>query len=346
MINQSQKPLVSVVIPTYNKALYINRTIGSIARQTYKNIEIVICDNASTDNTKEIVASYKDERIKYYRNEKTVCALANWNICIKKASADFVAIYHSDDIYEPTIVEKELEFLMKNEGTGAVFCLDRLIDENDSIFANGVKLPKRIRNKGTLNFQLLFTEMLRNNTSFLVAPTFMARGKVFNDVGYFDETEKFGDSSGSAGDTEMWLRIATKYKIGIINERLINRRINKTQGTHIYQAKRFTRANHYTVLDYYLNLFGNTIEKSVLRQHDFNKFFDDSFVAKNYLISGRYQKAKSLLCKIISPDKILISFKTPKNFQKLCVYIFLLFCAIVKCPMRIVDIAVKIRRWF
>lgn len=341
MASQDPNPLVSVVIPTYNNARYIGRTIDSIITQTYKNIEIIIYDNASTDNTKDIVASYKDERIKYYRNGKTVCALANWNICVKKASADFVAIYHSDDIYEPTIVEKELEFLLNNQETGAVFCLDRLIDENDKNFAGGIKLPKKIRNKVMLNFQLLFTEMLRENSSFLVAPTFMARKKAFNDVGYFDETEKFGVSSGSAGDTEMWLRIAQHYDIGIIKERLIKRRISMMQGSSVYQNARLNRANHYIVLDHFLNSVN--VEKNVSRQYEYNKFVDEVVIAKAYLRTGEYKKAKQMLLKGISLVKALTSFRNFRNFQKMCLYGLLLFCSIVKCSYKSADIIIKMK---
>lgn len=324
------KPLVSVCIPTYNNARYIGRTIDSIANQTCKNIEIIICDNASTDNTREIVHSHNDKRIRYHRNPKTIHALSNWNLCIELANADFVAIYHSDDVYEPTIVEKELRFLKKSSNVGAVFCLDKIINEKGSIVRNGVDLPREIKNKNTLNFIELFSALLREPESFLVAPTFMAKREVFNTVGFFDETIKFGDSAGSAADTAMWLRIAERYKIGIIEERLIKRRISPTQGSSQYESVRTARANHFMVLDSFLNspALNGEIEKSTLTQYKFNKFWDDVIIARNYVLQGKHDAARSHLIKLFELEIYISGFKNFKNFRKLMIY-NLLFSATI-----------------
>jgi glycosyltransferase involved in cell wall biosynthesis len=337
------KQLVSVCIPTYNNARYIGRTIDSIVNQTYKNIEIVICDNASTDNTREIVHSYSDKRIRYHRNPKTIHALSNWNLCIELANADFVAIYHSDDVYEPTIVEKELRLLKKNSNLGAVFCLDKIIDENGILLKNGVNLPEKIRDKGILNFKVLFTVLLEKNMGFLVAPTFMARKNIFTNVSLFNDTEKFGDSFGSAGDTEMWLRISQKYEIGIVKERLIRRRVSITQGSNIYESKRFSRANHFIVLDSFLNSVREEIDKSLLAQYEYNKFVDDLIIAKNLLRNGQHNKAKLFLISIFSYGRLMMSFKSFNNFQKMGLYIFLLFCSIMGISGGIIGFFINIK---
>jgi len=65
-----EKPLVSIIIPTYNRAKYIKKAIHSCLNQSYKNIEVLVIDDCSPDNTKEVIESIKDDRIKYFKNEK------------------------------------------------------------------------------------------------------------------------------------------------------------------------------------------------------------------------------------------------------------------------------------
>lgn len=318
--------LVSVCIPTYNNAKYIGKTLNSIINQTYKNIEIIICDNASTDNTKEIIESFADKRIRYHRNSNTIVCLANWNLSVKLAQGDFIAIYHSDDVYESEIVEKEVEFFERHIGVGAVFCLDKTINEKDEFIKNNLQLSGEIKNKEVLNFTELFSALLGKSGGFLIAPTFMARKEIFNRVGFFEETTRFGESTGSAGDTEMWLRIATKFKIGIIKERLIQRRISNTQGSTSYESSRTIRANHFVVLDSFLNssALDMAIERSILRQYEYNKFWDDVVIAINILKKGENQKARELLLDSFSLRRLLVGFKNIRNFVKLIIF-FLVF---------------------
>ena len=319
-------PLVSVCIPTYNNARHIGKTLRSIINQTYKNIEIVVCDNASTDDTKGVIKSFSDERIKYYKNPKTIICLANWNLSIKLATAGYVSVYHSDDIYEPQIIEKELEFLENHPDVGAVFCLDKVIDENDIYIRKGIKLPYEIKNRDTITFMELFPMLLKTAGILLVAPTFMARKEIFNNIDFFDETEKFGHSTGSAGDTEMWLRISRKYKIGIIRERLIRRRVSITQGSNEYERSRITDANIFSVLDGYRNSpeIAGKIEKGTLRQYEFNKFWDKVIIAKNLIRHGRQNEAREILAKSFSPGRFKTGLRTYKNMAKLGAYFFLL----------------------
>lgn len=335
-------PLVSVCIPTYNNAHYIGKTLESIINQTYKNIEIIISDNASSDNTEEIIRAFGDQRIKYYKNPETVVCLANWNLSIKLSQGDYVSIYHSDDIYEPNIVEEELKFLQIFPEVGAVFCLDKIIDENDRFIRNGVNLPQKFEKKNIINFVDLFLALLEKSGSFLVAPTFMAKKEIFTKVGFFKETTEFGDSTGSAADTEMWLRITQKYKIGIIKERLINRRISNTQGSYQYENNRVLRANHFLVLDSFLKNsdIKGKIDRKILGQYEFNKFWDDVIIAKNLVKQKRNKDAKNLLLSSLSWNKVSTGFKNVKNFIKLVIYLFLLiltFFGIAKIGIKILQ---------
>jgi len=108
------EPLVSVCIPAYNNASYIKETIDSILNQTYQNIELVVVDDNSTDNTYEIVSNIQDKRVKVYKNEKNLGMSGNWNRCLELVTGDFVKLICADDLIEKDAIEKETRALMEN----------------------------------------------------------------------------------------------------------------------------------------------------------------------------------------------------------------------------------------
>lgn len=330
----SRNPLVSICIPTYNNGLYIGETLRSIINQTYKNFEIVVSDNASTDQTREVVTAFDDSRMRYYRSETHMpSGLGNFNRSIQFAKGDFIAVYHSDDIYEATIVQKELRFLLDHPEAGAVFARDTPVDKNNVIIKKRINVSSEIANKGVYDFGEVLRLMLKKNGSFLVCPTFMTRIEVLNQVGLFEAGSKYG-VAGCAGDVEMWLRISRKFKIGVISEPLIRRRISATQDSSMYESTRITRANHFTVIDEYLASAGREagIDKTLLAQYEFNKFFDDTLVAKNLLKLKRLGEAKRVLLRSFSLKRFLFGFKSVRNFCVLVIFSILLISASLGFP--------------
>ena len=109
-------PKVSVIIPTYNVANYIEKCLECICNQTYKNLEIIICDDCSKDNTVEIIKKYmeQDNRIIFMQNEKNLKSGATRNRCIEKSTGDYILIQDADDYSKPDRVEKEVSFLEEN----------------------------------------------------------------------------------------------------------------------------------------------------------------------------------------------------------------------------------------
>lgn len=314
------EPLVSICIPTYNDGPYIAKTLASIINQSYKNIEVVISDNASTDKTPAVVTTFTDNRLRYCRTDTHIgMGLFNFNRAIQLAEGDFIAIYHSDDIYEPTIVQKELQFLLNHPEVGAVFTLDTLIDQDDKIIGPGVRLFSEMAGKNTYDFHDILKSMLKKNGSFLVCPTFMTRKNVLAKVGLFNPDRKYG-VSGGAGDTDMWLKIAQSFKIGIIHERLIERRISSTQDSSMSDGTRITRANHFIVIDDYLARSGRVkeVDDILLAQYEFNKFFDDIMISKNLLKLNRLNEARDVLLRSFSCEKVVFGFK---NIRNLCISI-------------------------
>jgi len=119
-------PLVSILIPVYNRETIIAETIACAINQTYKNIEIIICDNASTDGTWNILEEFaqKDSRIKIFRNEENLGPVLNWKRCFDNATGEYGKILWSDDLISETFVEHTLP----------------LFDDNTAFVLSGIRL--------------------------------------------------------------------------------------------------------------------------------------------------------------------------------------------------------------
>ena len=106
--------LVSIIMPTYNCAKFIGKTIESVIAQTYENWELIIVDDCSKDNTEEVVSKYKDNRIKYHRLENNSGAAVARTEAMKKARGSYMSFLDSDDLWKKDKLEKQLEFMNKN----------------------------------------------------------------------------------------------------------------------------------------------------------------------------------------------------------------------------------------
>jgi glycosyltransferase involved in cell wall biosynthesis len=116
-------PRVTVVIPTYNRAHYLCEAIQSALNQSYTDFEIVVADNASTDNTAEVVAGFKDPRIRYYRHHTNIGMTLNWQFTFSQASTEFVAALPDDDLHLPDHLATAIEALDKHPAAAYYTCL-------------------------------------------------------------------------------------------------------------------------------------------------------------------------------------------------------------------------------
>ncbi len=229
------KPLVSICVPTYNSSAYLRQSLDSIVAQTYKNVEVIIGDNASTDDTVVIANEYAVRwGFRIYVNERNVGPLNNWNCLLERAQGDYVAIYHSDDVYEPTIVEESVKVFSGNDKIAVVGTMANVIDLKGA-FLHGYDLPDSIKklNKSVYCFDevMLGAVMSGGNRILLLTSSLMVKRTVYGKVG------KFGDAYRSAGDYEMWFRIAAKYDVAVIDRKLLNYRVHENQGSELELRK-------------------------------------------------------------------------------------------------------------
>jgi glycosyltransferase involved in cell wall biosynthesis len=290
------QPLVSICIPTYNSARFLRECLNSIVNQTYSNKEIIVSDNASTDETEKIVKEYVEKyKVKYYKNEKNIGAEANFTRCIELANGEYIAIFHADDLYMPDMVQKQVEAFKKNPKIGAVFTMATLINSKNEMIGK-VKLPANLKNKYIYDFPEIFFSVLEN-LNFLVCPSAMVRSKIYKELVPFNE-KRFKTSA----DLDMWFRILERYSIAIPNEKLMNLRISDIQGSFQSRYLRTEQADFFKVIDYYLSTKVNNINipKSNLNKYEFLRSIDKIRCAVNYLIQGKEKNAKRLLKKTFS----------------------------------------------
>jgi glycosyltransferase involved in cell wall biosynthesis len=222
--------LVSVCIPTYNSALFLKETLDSIISQSYNYIEIIIGDNASNDCTIDIIKEFveKDIRISYYVNQTNIGYSSNCNKLISLAKGDYIAIYHSDDIYDTDIIKKEVEYLNNNIDVLGVFTSFEKINDNGKIIAN-TKYPINSKhNTIKVNLNEYLKIVITQGGSCFCCPTSMIRKEVYHKLSGYDVNLKYIE------DQDMWARILMIGPLVIINEKLIKYRIHVNQGSSIY----------------------------------------------------------------------------------------------------------------
>jgi len=208
-------PLVSVIIPTYNRAGLILKAIRSVLCQDYTDFELLICDDGSTDNTEDVVRSVKDKRIKYLRQENKGCAAAR-NLGLKNSNGWLIAHLDSDDYWLPGHLSALVEFFNIYPKAGMAFTQKELVylgcEPGEKKNYKKRDIPYEEKKEGFRLFkELIFDEYLFHGD--LNAPSCSAvRREVYNDVGSYNKELICNQ------DYDMHLRISNRYKIGVIKK--------------------------------------------------------------------------------------------------------------------------------
>ena len=113
--NIKKFPAISIIMPTFNSDIYLGKTLKSVVNQSFKNWELIIIDDNSTDNSSIIIKRFKDLRFKYFKNRKNLGPALSRNEGIKKAKGEFIAFLDSDDFWSPSKLKNQLNFMIKNK---------------------------------------------------------------------------------------------------------------------------------------------------------------------------------------------------------------------------------------
>jgi glycosyltransferase involved in cell wall biosynthesis len=205
------EPLVSVVIPTFNRAALLIEAVSSVFAQTYRNLEILVIDDGSTDGTRQALASsFSDKRLRYYHQENRGLA-ASRNRGIELAAGHLIAFLDSDDLWMPLKLERQVEALSLASDVGLAYCHFTLIDEGGRELVNNW----RPTNLGNLQLDLLFGNVIAGSGSAVVA-----RAACFKNAGLFDER------LATCEDHDMWGRLAQHYRFAKVEENLVKIRVH------------------------------------------------------------------------------------------------------------------------
>lgn len=146
--------LVSIIMPSWNTGKFITETIQSVINQTYTDWELLIVDDCSTDNTEEIVVSFKDDRIKYFHNKKNSGAALTRNRAMRKARGEWIAFLDSDDLWMPEKLEKQIAFMKKNGYTLSYTEYEKIDEESKplNIYVSG---PEKVNKRKMYNYDYI-----------------------------------------------------------------------------------------------------------------------------------------------------------------------------------------------
>lgn len=208
---------VSVCVPTYNRSRFLGECLESILRQSFADYELVILDNCSTDDTEAVVRKFRDPRIRYLRNSENVGQIGNLNRCVEVAEGEFICVFHDDDVYDPLILEKELEVFSRHQRVGLTHTAVWLLTE-EGLIRKLHQVSKRDYIRAGHEAFLNYLQCAHD----IVFSTVMVRRECYERVGMF--APKY-----QCADFDMWLRIALRYDIAYIAEPLAGYRIH--QGT-------------------------------------------------------------------------------------------------------------------
>jgi len=196
---------VSIIIPTYNRGWIIKEAIESVLAQDFIDFELIVVDDGSTDNTSEILDSYREDITVFRQNNKGVSAARNRGL--SEASGRFIAFLDSDDLWLPKKLSRQVDFFNSNP--------DALICQTEELWVrNNMRINPKKRHKKLSG--MIFERSL---ALCLISPSaVMIRRSLFDEIGVFDETLPVCE------DYDLWLRISCRYPVYLIDTPFIIKR--------------------------------------------------------------------------------------------------------------------------
>lgn len=272
----NKEPLVSVVMAAYNHEKYVTDAINSVLNQTYKNIEVIVEDDCSTDATAEKIKAIKDKRLKKIYSKENKGAVATMNHLISLCSGEYVAIIGSDDIWYPNKLEIEMQQFV-NDKIGAVFSLADIIDENGEKYENDVDFSSDVFRSGNMSRGKRVRKFFEIG-NHLCHPSSIISKKVMDEIGPYNEVYR------QLHDFDYWVRLISKYDIIVVNDKLLGYRRFKSK-TNLSNS---SFASNVRVMNEHYSI----IKKL------FNSISDDDFIDgfSDLFIDGKSSTKDELFC--------------------------------------------------
>lgn len=306
-------PLVSVVIPTFNRDKYVIESLESVFNQTYTSTEIIVVDDGSTDTTEEILRPYFS-RIRYIKKENNGNAAAR-NTGLDYAKGEYVAFLDSDDIWLPEKLLKQIEFLENNPRCAFVYCGAYLIDEN------GREVGMRLLQKNEEpSFETLYEKNRIISLSFVVV-----RKMSLDQVGWFDEDLR------QSPDYDLYLRLSRLFEYNCINELLCKYRVHSANisGNLEGRVKAHLHIFGKSEISGHMGLRGAIRRKAKIYYQVASVYYDE----KKYL-KASWKFLRSIFCDpyfgLTFKDKKFSNIRFQGLYKFFKVYYLFVYCLIIQ----------------
>lgn len=314
--------MVTVIIPNFNHAKFLDKRIQSVLDQTYLNFEVIILDDASTDESLKIIEKYKDEsKIKeiLINTKNSGSVFKQWRKGINLATEKYLWIAESDDFAEKRFLECAVNLLEKNKEAGLIFTDSYNIDENDSL--NGKISDRHSLLDGIGEPYFIFDNSTKAPRYFIEDMLILNASAVLFDLEKFREAvdlEKL-KSFKNTGDQFVYLSIFLKNKMIYLNQALNYRRIHGSNTTALNFANGVIYRERIEIINYFFpiikklpgskNSFNNYLRQNFLKTTDFQYFQALNLLLKKIYSSGNLNFKKYQYLKLY----ILLAKAFPKN---------------------------------
>jgi glycosyltransferase involved in cell wall biosynthesis len=252
------KPLVSVVMPTFNRSRLLGRALRSVLGQSYGNLEIIVVDDASKDDTADVVKSIGDRRIKYIRHDSNRGGSAARNTGIRAATGEYIAFLDDDDQWEPEKTEEQLKVLERGE-------CDALLCTSDE---HGTRIAKFDRKK-----TIELDDLRRGRYTAGGTGVLMARAAVIKDTMFDEGLPRYQD-------WDVFIRIGQQYRVGYLNRPYV----------------RYNEGAHERISNKIVNMPASALENELRMVHKHRAFFGEKWfrwhVCRFMLYGIKYRKDK------------------------------------------------------
>lgn len=239
-------PLVTVVCLCYNHEKFVTESLQSVANQMYKNIEIIIVDNHSSDNSVvEIEKWLKDHpHISFFRNSENLGNTIAFNKIAQKASGEFLVDFATDDLMLPDMIEEQVQGFQKNPKAALVYGNALLVDENGKKISHFFEVDHQAHVVNKELHQTNYIHLLQGG-NYMCSVSAMFRKQIWEDLGRYDENLFYED-------LDFWLRLSKKHSIAFIDKPLVKKRVVSTsQSSYFYKRTEYAKkinASTYRIL--------------------------------------------------------------------------------------------------
>lgn len=283
---------VSIIMASYNHGKFIGEAIQSVLNQSYKDFELIIIDDCSTDNTLDVINQFMDERIKLTVLPSNQGQFVATNIGLDQAHGKYIGILNSDDAFYKDKLKKQVYFLDSHPDIAAVFTHADIADESKSSERKYQLYHSIFDQKNRSRFQWLNYFFHYGNC--LCHPSVLIRKNIHHDIGYYDP--RFANCA----DLQYWIRLLSKYEIYILPEKLTKFRIHTNNDNMSGNSEPSQRRMHWEDYQAKLLYFNGLLSDDI-----FLKVFPET---KKFMLKNQTKNITNYLLARIALEKNIVYF--------------------------------------